>query len=252
MTIVFRCDTSSQLESWWKTWSARFAPVSYLREGDGYGAREHPPPSHLSWDEIDAFYPNHVFLDSASLRRWEMAYQGLEIDPALNIFGRNFVDAALDAAQDELYHSRLVERRVGNWPTSAMSGSSQTPTPFLTMVFVTALYGGLHALCWKSHFPSYAEKMLWRISSCIIAGGPATLTVLFIILLSLRLSERAAIGAAWLQDILEYMGLVIVVPCIMVYGAARLFILLEAFISVRDLPAAAYQTPNWTLWLPHL
>ena len=36
------------------------------------------------------------------------------------------------------------------------------------------------------------------------------------------------------------------------YCAARAFIVVEAFISLRSLPADAYKTPNWTAWLPHL
>lgn len=167
VTYVLRCDTSGQLESWWKSWSARFAKGVNLREDHNYGIREYSPPFHLRWDEISAFYSNHVFSDSVGFNRWEMAYRGLEIDPALTL------------RCDEL-NSNLVDRRVGNWSTST-TGEDGTIIPIFTMVFVTALYGGLHALCWESHFPSYAEKMLWWTSSCIVVGGPATLSVLGLI-----------------------------------------------------------------------
>lgn len=32
---------------------------------------------------------------------------------------------------------------------------------------------------------------------------------------------------------------------------ARAFIVIEAFISIRELPAAAYETPTWTQVFPH-
>ena len=33
---------------------------------------------------------------------------------------------------------------------------------------------------------------------------------------------------------------------------ARVYIVVEAFISIRELPALAYQTPQWTNVIPHL
>ena len=36
------------------------------------------------------------------------------------------------------------------------------------------------------------------------------------------------------------------------YVPARIFLVVEAFASFRDLPDAVYQTPHWTDWIPHL
>jgi hypothetical protein len=38
-------------------------------------------------------------------------------------------------------------------------------------MFPTAIYGGLHALCWHTHFPSHVERLLWRVSALFIAGS---------------------------------------------------------------------------------
>ena len=90
--------------------------------------------------------------------------------------------------------------------------------------------------------------MLWRTSSIIIAGGLATATVLYSGFY--YVDDRLPIGMR--DKIWSSLGVIISVLSTVSYVGARLYILIEAFISLRDLPAAAYQTPSWTPWLPHL
>jgi hypothetical protein len=137
---------------------------------------------------------------------------------------------------------------MNNWPSLKTGSISQTEHPLRIMFFVTALYGALHALCWHSHFPSLAEKMLWRTSSIIIAGGPLTIIA---IAFGYDYME-GKLPAGMLDDMLSWLGSIIYGLCAVSYVGARLLILIEAFVSLRNLPAAAYQTPNWTPWLPHL
>jgi hypothetical protein len=33
---------------------------------------------------------------------------------------------------------------------------------------------------------------------------------------------------------------------------ARVYIVVEAFLSLRSMPATVYETPNWPQWFPHL
>ena len=44
---------------------------------------------------------------------------------------------------------------------------------------------------------------------------------------------------------------VLVVVCGGALCAARCFIVVEAFVSIRSLPASAYETPKWSSILPH-
>jgi hypothetical protein len=43
-----------------------------------------------------------------------------------------------------------------------------------------------------------------------------------------------------------------VVGGLLAYIPARIFLVVEAFISLRDMPVEVYQTPNWTQLIPHL
>lgn len=55
-------------------------------------------------------------------------------------------------------------------------------------------------------------------------------------------------GGRWWQNLL--IGVPVVV-CGASLVFARAFIVVEAFVSIRELPAAAYDTPTWTQVFPH-
>jgi hypothetical protein len=67
----------------------------------------------------------------------------------------------------------------------------------------------------------------------------------------------------WVLNILEFLGnilgvvLFLVAICVLVavgygYCACRLFLVVEAFIGLRELPADVYITPSWSQLRPHL
>ena len=39
------------------------------------------------------------------------------------------------------------------------------------LAILSMLYGDLHATSWNGQFPTTTKQLLWRISSCIVAGG---------------------------------------------------------------------------------
>ena len=102
------------------------------------------------------------------------------------------------------------------------------------------VYGGVHLTPWSSHFPTVLERMLWRASGLIIIGAPV---VLFTLVIWLEL-----VGG-WDSDIL------VLVPtgfCTLVYTAARAYLVIEAFASLRSLPVGSYTSVNWVEMFPHL
>jgi hypothetical protein len=231
LTHVYHCDKEEQMEAWWECWSRQVAPVVNVQElPSRFGTEKMVSP--FKTDGVSAFIPQHIFLDSDGLKRWELACRGLEFD--------------LDGRYSE---SGSFTRRVKNWPRSKTGLLSHLVAPFYTMAVVTALYGALHALCWHSHFPSVAEKMLWRTSSVVIAAGPVTGYAGFYVWDKV---EGWLLGYDLLDYLWDSMGIIAIVLGLLVYVSSRFFILIEAFISIRSLPEGAYQTPNWTSWLPHL
>ena len=55
-------------------------------------------------------------------------------------------------------------------------------------------------------------------------------------------------GSKWWQNIITGVSVLI---CRLSLGLARAFVVIEAFVSIRELPEGAYKTPTWTQVFPH-
>ncbi|KAM6490161.1 hypothetical protein JOM56_014353 [Amanita muscaria] len=105
----------------------------------------------------------------------------------------------------------------------------------ITSIITAGYFGALHFLAWNSAFPTYAEELLWKGSSSLMTIIPATILVIAINgyeihLFRFRISysiERA------------------VSACVVVYSFSRLILLILAFLQLRALPYAIYETPSW-------
>ncbi|KAF7590242.1 hypothetical protein BBP40_003126 [Aspergillus hancockii] len=159
------------------------------------------------------------------------------------------------------------------------------------MQFAAAgINSGLHAVFWTSHFPTPAERLLWRLSAVgmgvfptishiIILGNglerfllewlyktrsyPDSLLLLKSVVgiprniwqlhwdsSALRKSQE---GLSKLVPIWSRLILVdVVILCAFSYFASIGFLTVEAFISVRSLPIGAYSIPKWYNIFPHL
>ena len=143
------------------------------------------------------------------------------------------------------------------------------------------IYGGVHLTPWKAHFPTYLEQYLWRASGLCIACGVPTVASLFQLSVYSRKWDRGDLNPfnapvrafnrvmssypkdGGFCDILFYPFLVLIALdaavfmiglgfMVLLYPAARLYIVVEAFASLRSLPVGAYDTVVWAEMLPHL
>ena len=184
---------------------------------------------------------------SDALRRWELATRALDIHPNLfkdcsifehsSIRGGTTDNPATSAREERCLHfegEELLAARVRNWPGED-------------------LLRDVDASGWASHFPTMAEMWLWRASAVYITfcGG------LWIILLTAVRKYRplnefwdrwADGGAKWWQNLLVGPPVVL---CGLSFFVARGFMVMEAFLSIRALPAGAYDTPSWSQVFPH-
>ena len=181
----------------------------------------------------------------------------------------------------------LVERTSCDW-THDYSYEWQDLIPICVISCITGAYGGLHALAWYSHFPTTTEQLLWRISSLLIAASGILATFSNAIAarnrpcrwcgLRLRLTGQPLharllisltetffellVEPSWfylthsmkcLEDSrLKYARPVISWMLVALFVSARVFIVIEVYISLRSLPESAYRTPDWPNWIPHL
>jgi hypothetical protein len=202
----------------------------------------------------------------------ETAIGGFNVKSALECWGS---DAANEFLADE----------ISNWP-KMIAHSSTTKRWMLraALALATGLYGCLHAVAWNTDYPSNFERILWRVSSLIIASSGALATPFFILLILLqRKIGKGAVEQAkddeadeereadeegevqvklvyqasdwgFIADWVDFLGgfmLSFLGAVGASYVAARVFIIGEAFASLRMLPVKAYETPDWTNLLLH-
>ena len=109
---------------------------------------------------------------------------------------------------------------------------------------IAPLFGAIHCLAWNGPFPTSQERLAWRI--CAVA----TTSLPLVLLAVLALGELGPIKDF---EIYGYkFGNPIYITVIMLYGIARVTIITLALMSLRELPADAFQTIAWTNYIPNL
>jgi hypothetical protein len=134
--------------------------------------------------------------------------------------------------------------------------NTKVPEEFLYLVWVLALvgtiFGAVHCAGWNSFFRFHIESTLWRISSAMITGIP---TAAFIVSMAISiisgLLDVLGFGDAPDHMISEgwYYSVSFFAAC---YILARITLLAEAFISLRDLQPDALAVVKWTTFIPHV
>lgn len=135
-------------------------------------------------------------------------------------------------------------------------------------IIAGAFYGGAHSTKWNSQwFPTEAERLLWRIS-CVV-GSAAVIPIAiqlfypFVLKHTRRIwpnwcTERAqpvqptlpAHASAWSRLPLPVQ--IVCSVCWAFFIAARVYIVVESFLSVRSLPREAFRAVSWTNAIPHI
>lgn len=110
---------------------------------------------------------------------------------------------------------------------------------------VATMFGGIHCIAWSFQFPTHTEQILWRVSSLAITCVPVLEVGLWKMFDSLHLPKR-------LNDVLSVLGGTIIATALLLHIAARLILLVLAFMSLRVLPPGAYQTVHWVTFIPHI
>ncbi|KAI0062764.1 hypothetical protein BV25DRAFT_1915890 [Artomyces pyxidatus] len=111
------------------------------------------------------------------------------------------------------------------------------------------VFGAVHCAAWDYVFPSGAERFMWRLSSISIIAVPGVLLVALLAWLPTEMGRpdwRRRKG----KVILILMSVVTVLSGL-VYVAARILLITLSFTTLRSLPYVAYESIQWTLFVPH-
>lgn len=125
------------------------------------------------------------------------------------------------------------------------SGPENAPGGGL-LLLCPAIFGAIHIASWNIKFLSNVEQWLWRASTlyCSTAGLIFLLGVLFLQLCE----DHFWVGRAMADVIIRSM----MVVTTLIYIIVRLFMIVEVFLSLRALPASAYESVQWSSFVPHI
>ncbi|KAK0744525.1 hypothetical protein B0T21DRAFT_429102 [Apiosordaria backusii] len=145
------------------------------------------------------------------------------------------------------------------------------------LCFATLLFTAVHVAGWNFSFPTTTDKVLWRASSLILFGVTAAFWVLQTAVSWIRLgrwkwiylwmTDRSSLPdfeqaraeelrpketrepAATLPLAWEFWTIALVA---LLYGVARIYLIVAAFLELRDIDATAYTNVRWSMYIPHV
>jgi hypothetical protein len=120
------------------------------------------------------------------------------------------------------------------------------PLLMFLYLFLPAVYGGVHLSAWTFEFPTWTERMLWRAACFDIMGTSFVAIILVWSYFGLMIFLRHT------NPLLEYTPKVLLAILFLCYAISRVFIVVEAFVSLRHVPIGVYLAVPWTQSIPHI
>ncbi|KAL8868971.1 MAG: hypothetical protein Q9198_008007, partial [Flavoplaca austrocitrina] len=179
-------------------------------------------------------------VDHSQRRRWDLAATAIRDYPAIlenHVLHAHHDDGCLHFIPEE-----LLVAHVQNWPWDDLLRDVGGLVVGLVLWLANFGYGAIHAAAWNDHFPTAAEKWLWR-SSAVYIGFCGGLWI-FLNYVAQAYRPLNEFWEKWMDGKKKgWQNMLIGVP-VVICGAsllfARAFLVIEAFVSVRELPASAY------------
>ena len=123
---------------------------------------------------------------------------------------------------------------------------------WIWLLFIS--YGAFHLSAWNLHFPTTIERWMWRGAGLMIVASPVLILIPILMVLPMVIilpvkedSRRPSVIRSSTRLGLEIGGL----PLLIATAASRLFLLVEAFVTLRAPAPRIYETVGWTEFWPH-
>jgi hypothetical protein len=178
-----------------------------------------------------------ITLYGEDIRRWTLA-AGLLKTPQL----------------DKEFENTVV-RRSRNWPTIDLRPGDLDWKLSLALNASSVLYGGLHALAWNADFINRAQQHMWRLASSFVICFVFLCTLVMIVEDLLTAGGEYKFKAMTKVNKFMYRFQIWQIFLAMGLGAymwARVYLVVESFISLGHSPAGVYDLPSWSSYVPHI
>ncbi|KIK53940.1 hypothetical protein GYMLUDRAFT_178298 [Collybiopsis luxurians FD-317 M1] len=103
------------------------------------------------------------------------------------------------------------------------------------------MFGAIHCAAWTSKFPSTAEEVLWKVCSLLVTCAPMYLALFNIINETFHMPD-------WVAGCL----VLVYIAMVFFYILARLSLIVQPFVALRDLPPDIFKAVQWTNFIPHI
>ena len=206
------------------------------------------------------------YLSAKDVLRWRKMSEWLEKNVPQDLWDRHWPQP-LEGILLSLFKTRGVsvpiytlETHVSDFPNPSfivLGSVSEVKSFQILSVVLSALYGGIHLTAWTVHFASRTEQLLWRIACLTIM---AALPV-FITCAEIQINLGRKVYKDWKSYSRDEVKLelkdsggsdfVIALACTC-FTLSRLYIVVEAFISLRHVPIGVYAAVPWVQAIPHV
>ncbi|KAF4607612.1 hypothetical protein EYR38_001684 [Pleurotus pulmonarius] len=122
-----------------------------------------------------------------------------------------------------------------------------------------SLFGAIHCIAWRFQFPTAVEKAVWRVASIVVTAAPLLWYLIvsaIVMLVKIKTTSEVSGASRWvialLESLIRYIGMALVPVILYSYFFARLFLIIESFVSLRSLSPEAFQVVTWTTFIPHI
>jgi len=180
-----------------------------------------------------------ITLYGEDIRRWTLAADLLRTSQLGN---------------DEKPQNTIV-RRSRNWPTIDLRPGDFDWKLLVALNASSVLYGGLHALAWNADFINRAQQHMWRLaSSFVICFVPLSTCVLLVEdLLNVGGEYKFKVMTRVNKFMYRYqLWQIFLALGLGAYMWARVYLVVESFISLGHSPAGVYDLPVWSSYVPHI
>lgn len=195
--------------------------------------------------EDNAQMPNAVLiLTDVDTACWKQAIAGFRTYGKLDYI-KSRQNAYLKAKRKKPAY--VLARRSSEWPVLGVWNSTgvHVNSKAILAGFTLAgfVYGAIHLIAWSAQFPSDAEKILWRASGLTLMASGFILGFAVIV----PYDSSNLFGMCFAPCAFALMFYMV-----LCYVAARIYLVVECFITLTYLPLSAYEVPQWSQYFPHI
>ena len=140
----------------------------------------------------------------------------------------------------------------------------------ILLFLVILVYCCLHFIAWHFSFPTHTERILWRVGCITIVAT----SFIFLACETYQDGHRIGRWERWYikmfpkqagniarvdtmekrrreMEFIPLWEVIIMSPVTMIYTLARTYIVVEVFVSLRSLPSGAFDSVQWSNYVPH-